>query len=273
MQEYFARFPEIIASALPDILAAILIIVGSYYLAKIVSNLLKKVLTQRKADTEVILLLTQVTRWSIIVIGMITGLQRFFDVTAFLAGLGILGFTVGFALQDIMQNFMAGVILLVQQPFEVQDAVEVDKFGGTILAINLRTTEMETFDGRIVIIPNASVLSNPIINYTRAQRRRVELSVGVSYDTDPTQARKVVSDAIQNVPGFVKEPQPMVIFHTFAGSSIEMTAYFWIDMAKTNLLIAKDSALELVKTALEKNKIQIPFPTTIINIQQPENRF
>lgn len=261
MQEYLNQLIEKVIAALPNLLTAILIFVISLYVAQILSKLLRKVLTERNADRAATHLLAQLTRWSIIVIGVIAALQRFFDVTAFLAGLGILGFTVGFALQEIMQNFVAGLILLIQRPFEVEDVIETDQFTGTILAINLRTTEMKTIDGRMVTIPNATILANPITNYTRAEIRRVELPVGVSYRTNPAVARKVVLEAIKNVPGYVGEPGPMVVFHTFAESSINLSAYFWINNSKTDPLRAKDMAFELIKAALEKEGIEIPFLT------------
>jgi len=163
-----------------------------------------------------------------------------------------------------MQNFVAGMILLIQQPFEVDDMIETDQFVGKILAINLRTTEMKTIDGRIVIIPNAAILANPITNYTRAEFRRVELTVGVSYDSDPAVARQTVLGAIQDVPGYVSDPEPMAVFHTFGGSSIDLSAYFWINMSKSNPLLAKDAAIELVKSALDKKGIEIPFPITTV---------
>jgi len=267
MPGYITEILDKLVTALPNVGIALLIFIVSYYLAGVLSRLLKRVLTDRNTDREVTILLSQLTRWSIIVIGAITALQRFFDVSAFLAGLGILGFTVGFALQEIMQNFVAGIILLIQQPFDVEDVIETDQFIGTILAINMRTTEMKTIDGRIVIIPNASILANPITNYTRAEFRRVELPVGVSYDSDPAVARQLVFDSIQNVPGYVGDPAPMVIFHTFGGSSIDMSAYFWVDMSKTNPLAAKDAAFELVKAALDRNGIEIPFPITTVYMQ------
>ena len=268
MPDYVTQFLDKVVAEIPNILTAILIFVVSIYIAGLLSKLLKKVLEKRNADHEVTLLLGQLTRWSIIIIGTITALQRFFDVTAFLAGLGILGFTIGFALQDIMQNFVAGIILLVQQPFDVGDVVETDQYLGTILTINIRTTEMKTIDGRIVIIPNASILSNPITNYTRAEFRRVELPVGVSYDADPAVAKQVVLDAIPNVPGYVSEPEPMVVFHTFGGSSIDMSAFFWIDTAKTNPFLAKDAAFAMVKSGLDKRGIEIPFPITTVFMQK-----
>lgn len=267
MPEYFNQLVEKAVASLPNALTAIVIFVASLYFASLLSNLLKRVLKGRDVDHEVTLLLAQLTRWSIITVGILTALQRFFDVTAFLAGLGILGFTVGFALQNIMQNFVAGVILLIQQPFGVEDAIEVNGIGGTVLAINLRTTEMRTWDGLIVIVPNADILSNAITNYTRAERRRIELPVGVSYGTNPTNARQLVLEAVKNVPGFVADPAPIVVFHTFAGSSIDLSAYFWIDTSKTNPFAAKDAALEFVKAALEQNGIEIPFPITTVYMQ------
>ena len=267
MPENFNQLIDMIIAELPNVLTALLIFIASLYVAKLLSNLLKRILTKREADREVTMLLAQVTRWSIIVLGIIAALQRFFDVTAFLAGLGILGFTVGFAMQEIMQNFVAGVILLVQQPFEVEDVIETDQFIGKILTINLRTTEMKTLDGRIVIIPNATILANPITNYTRADFRRIELPVGVSYDSDPAVVRQAVLEAIQNVPGYAADPEPMVVFHTFAGSSIDLSAYFWVNMSKSNPLLAKDAAIELVKSALDKKGIEIPFPIRTVFTQ------
>ena len=173
-------------------------------------------------------------------------------------------------MQDIMQNFVAGVILLIQQPFDVEDVIETDQFIGKILAINLRTTDMKTTDGRMVTIPNSTILSNPIINYTRSAFRRVELPVGVSYDSDPAVARQAVLEAIKTVPGYVGDPEPSVIFHTFGGSSIDMSAYFWIDTSKTDPFSAKDAAFEFVKAALDKKGIEIPFPITTI-LMQSEN--
>jgi small-conductance mechanosensitive channel len=267
MPESLNPFIDMVVEQIPSVVKALLIFVVSFYLAGVLSKLLKRMLKKRDTDREVTLLLGTITRWSIIVAGVITALQQFFNVTAFLTGLGILGFTVGFALQNIMQNFVSGVILLIEQPFDVGDAVELNGYGGTVLTISLRTTEMRTFDGLIVMIPNADVLSNTITNYTRAARRRIELPVGVSYGSDPAVARQIVLEAVQNVPGFLGDPQPMVVFHTFGGSSVDMTAYFWIDTSKTNPFAAKDTALELIKAALDKKGIEIPFPITTVYMQ------
>src|SRR5512141_408301 len=189
MQVFFDRFVADIISGIPNLITALGIFVVSLYLARILSNTLRRVLNKRRAPAGVTHILAQLTLWSIIVVGTITALQRFFNVTAFLTGLGILGFTVGFALQDIMKNFASGIILLLQQPFHVGETIGVKGFDGTVLAIDLRSTEMRAADGRVVILPNADVLSNPIVNYSRANERRVELSLNLSHSSEPGAVR------------------------------------------------------------------------------------
>lgn len=260
MKGYIEIFIDNIIIGIPNLLTALGIFIVSIYFARLLSKVIKRVLKKRQAPEGVTQLLGQLAHGAVIVFGTITALQRFFDVTAFLAGLGILGFTVGFALQDVMKNFAAGVILLIQQPFHIDEYIGVTGFDGQVLEIDLRATEMRALDGRIVSIPNADVLANPIINYTRANRRRIELPVGVGYSTDTDLARKVVLEALQQIPGFMAEPAPIVGFSNFGDSALQLDTYFWVDTAKTNLIAAKDAAFSLIKNALDKQGIDIPFP-------------
>src|SRR5690349_8412236 len=232
MEPYFDQLITFFVAGIPKLFTALIIFVLSLYIARLVSNLLKRVLQKRRAPAGVVQLLGQVVLWSIIVAGIITALQQFFEVTAFLTGLGILGFTVGFALQDIMKNFASGVILLLQQPFHVGETIGVKGFDGTVMAIDLRSTEMRATDGRVVILPNADVLSNPIINYSRANQRRVDLSFNLSHASEPSRVRKIVLDAIQNVPGFVNEPEPVIVFNGLTDHAVELNLNFWVDVTK-----------------------------------------
>ena len=260
MQNYINLFIDGVIKGIPNLLTALAILVLALYFARGLSRIVNRVLKRRNAPEGVTQLLAQLAYGTIIVAGIITALQRFFDVTAFLAGLGILGFTVGFALQDVMKNFAAGVILLIQQPFHINEVIGVAGFDGTVLEIDLRSTEIKATDGRIVSIPNANILSGPIINHTRADRRRVDLTVRVGYETDTGIARQVVLDAIQNIPGFVTEPAPLIGFSSFGDSALELNAYFWIDTAQTNPVAAKDSALLLIKNSFDQQGIPMPFP-------------
>ena len=258
MNEYLNKFVENFIKGVPNLLTALGIFIVSLYLARILSNVLHRVLRGRKAPEGVTHLLGQLTLWTVIVIGAITALQRFFDVTAFLAGLGIVGFTVGFALQDVMKNFASGIILLIQQPFHIGESIELAGFEGTVLAIDLRTTEIRASDGRIVILPNASVLANPIVNYTRAGQRRVDINLQLSHGADPDTARQVILDVIGEVQGFVRKPEPVIAFNNLTGSALDLTVHFWIDVSKTNSAQAKDTVLLKLKSAFQQRGIEIP---------------
>jgi small-conductance mechanosensitive channel len=264
MENFWNQFIENFIRGIPNLLTALGIFIVSLYLARFLSNILRRVLRSRKAPEGVTHLLGQLTLWTVIIIGMITAMQRFFDVTAFLAGLGIVGFTIGFALQDVMKNFASGIILLLQQPFHVGESIELAGFEGTVLAIDLRTTEIRALDGRIVILPNASVLANPIVNYTRASQRRVDLSLNLSHGTDPNAVRQIILEAIEEVPGFVGKPEPVIVFDNLTSSALVLTVNFWIDVSENNPAQAKDAVLLKVKSAFDRQGIEIPHPVQAV---------
>ncbi|MEJ5224181.1 MAG: mechanosensitive ion channel [Anaerolineales bacterium] len=260
MTDFFFTWQIALAAFLPKLLWAVVIFVVSLYLAKLASQVTTRLLKRRKPDPGAVGILSEMVRWGIIVMGTITALQQFTDVTTFLAGLGILGFTVGFALQDMMKNFAAGLLLLIQRPFIVGDNISVSGFDGTVIDINLRATELRTFDGLCVIIPNSDTLNHAVTNYTRSVNRRIQVVVSVDYDTDLNKARDAVIEAIQEVPGLLKEPAPMVVFDTFAEYSINLTAYYWVDTTQIGLFAARDAGVKFIKRAFDRHGINIPYP-------------
>ena len=260
MEVYWQSFVDSFIKGIPNLLTALAIFIVSLYLARILSNVLRRALQRRRAPAGVVHILAQLTLWAVIVAGTISALQRFFNVTAFLTGLGILGFTIGFALQDIMKNFASGIILLLQQPFHVGETIGVKGFDGTVLAIDLRATEMRAADGRVVILPNAEVLANPIINYSRANERRVEFSINLSHKCEPQAVRKIVLEAIENVEGYVDKPEPVIVFNSITDHALELNANFWIDVTKNDPLHAKDTVLLNIKSEFNEQGIEIPHP-------------
>ncbi len=260
MTEMFFAWQMALAGVLPKLLWAAVIFVTSLYVARLAGQIMRKFLERRKPDPGAVGLLSEMTRWGIIIFGTITALQQFADVTTFLAGLGILGFTVGFALQDMMKNFAAGLLLLLQRPFVVGDKISVNGFDGTVIDINLRATELRTFDGLLVIIPNADTLTHPVINFTRSINRRIQVVVGVDYGSDLNLAREAAMGAIHEIPGMLDDPAPMVVFDTFGESSINMTVYYWVDTTQVGLFAARDEGVKLIKHAFDKHGIRIPYP-------------
>jgi small conductance mechanosensitive channel len=253
----------------PKVILALVVFVIGLYLAGLTARLVRRAMERRRTDPEAAVLITKISRWSVIFLAAMVALQQVnFNVTAFLTGLGILGFTVGFALQDVSKNFVAGLLLLIQQPFDVGDAIKVTDFAGTVMAIDLRATEIHTFDGQIVLIPNADVFTNPIINYTRAKKRRVEVSVGVAYESDLEEVSRLAVDAIASVPGLLDDPAPIVHYQAFGSSTIDWTIYYWIDTGQTDPFTARDVGMQNIKAVFERAKIDMPYPTQRVYVEQ-----
>jgi small conductance mechanosensitive channel len=171
---------------LPKLLSALVIFALTLYLANLISSLIRRLMERRRSEPGTVLLVFLLTRWGVIILGMIYALQQVeFQLTAFLAGLGIIGFTIGFALQDISQNIVAGLLLLIQRPFEIGDLIKIDDYTGRVRSIDLRATELYTQDGQNVLIPNAKVFTTAIINYNRQATWRISLNIGVAYNSQP----------------------------------------------------------------------------------------
>ncbi len=246
---------------LPRVLAALVLFVITLYLAGLISRFVRSLMQRRRAEPGVTLLVYHVIRWGLVIAGTAASLRQVdFELTAFLAGLGILGFTVGFALQDISQNVVAGLLLLIQKPFELDDLIEVESFRGHVRSIDLRSTELHTLDGHNVLIPNASVFTTPIINYSRQATWRISLNVGVAYDSDLEQVRRVTLQAISNIPDILNSPPPDLYFHTFNDFSIDFNVRYWIDARQTNPFTATDPAVVAIHRAYAQAGIEIPFP-------------
>ncbi|HJS18239.1 MAG TPA: mechanosensitive ion channel [Anaerolineales bacterium] len=258
---------EALVTGFWNLIAALVIFIISIYLARILSNIVRRMLNNRKIPLGVAQLFSQLTLWAIIVSGLILALQRFFDVTAFLAGLGIAGLAIGFALQDIMKNLAAGVVLLVQQPFHVGESIGVKGYEGTITAIDLRATEMRATDGRLVILPNADVLVNPIINYTRTRQREVELSLNLPLTSEPDTIRRILMDTLQGVTGVLHQPEPAVVFVNMTDSAMQVNFSFWVDVNETGTDRARDAVLLKIKSALSQEGIEIPHPVQAVYSQ------
>jgi small conductance mechanosensitive channel len=258
MQPYLETLREVLLSFFVNVLVALVILVIALYLARILSGVVRKMLDHRKIPLGVVQLFTQLTYWTIVVSGTILALQRFFNITAFLAGLGIAGLTVGLALQDVMKNFVAGVILLVQQPFHVGETIGVKGFDGTITAIDLRATEMRASDGRLVILPNSDVLVNPIINYSRTDQRQVEFSLNLPLNCEPETVKQILVDAGKDIVGFLYKPEPAVEFVNLTNSAIQANLSFWVDVKKNDLGRVKEAVLLKIKSAFNEQGIEIP---------------
>lgn len=147
-----------------------------------------------------------------------------------LAGAGLLTFVIGFALKDIGENFLAGIILAFKSPFRLNDLIEVDNIIGFVKDISIRETLIKTPDGKDVFLPNSIILKNPLYNYTIDGFLRYEFIVGIAYENNPMAAMKLIFDTVNNVEGVLKgDRQPIISITELASSNINIKIQFWVD--------------------------------------------
>lgn len=249
---------------LPNLLVAVFVLLAFFLLARLTRKLIGSLLARLSTHETINRLVVNTTGLVVHIVGLFIALEVLNldkTVTSLLAGAGILGLALGIAFQDIVANFVSGIILAIRQPFRVGDIIESNGHFGTVAAITLRTTNVLSFDGQMVWIPNQQIFKNPITNYTQTGARRVELSVGVSYGDNLEHVQRITTDAIKTMQGLHPEREVELYFKEFGDSSIVFDVYFWIQFAQQReYLQARSTAIMRVKAAYNANGIAIPFP-------------
>jgi small-conductance mechanosensitive channel len=268
-REWFAASIEFLPKLISGLVIFILTLAGSGFIAKWIKRIFKK----RINDRELLHLIFLISRWTILIIGTVIALDQVdFNVTGFIAGLGVAGFTIGFALQDIAKNFISGMLLLYRQPFNLGDYVSVNDHSGTVKAINVRDTVIEKLDGELVIIPNQKVFENPIINYTHSKLRRKAVKIGLGYEESLSHASKIFLEAIKSVQGVEEEPAPKIRATGLGDFSLELLALFWVDQQTNDFLEVHSEVLKAIKNAAEDNSINLPYPIHSVLVTHPSEK-
>ena len=249
---------------LPNLAVAIVIAIAFGVIAKVIGKLSQRVLRRTFDSQQIVSLLTSIIRVAIATAGIFIALDFIGlrgTVTSLLAGAGIVGLAIGFAFQDITENFIAGIAMGVRKPFQIGDVIKAEGVFGTVEAINLRNTHVMTFFGQREIIPNKILFRNILTNYSVNGKRRLEVPVGISYADDPEQAASVITDAINQLDFVVDKDETGVFAASFGDSSVNLLVWFWIDYpGEPGFMIARHKAVVTIQKALNEADILIPFP-------------
>jgi potassium-dependent mechanosensitive channel len=182
---------------------------------------------------------------------------------------GAFGVGVGFGLQTIVNNFVSGLILLLERPIQVGDAIQMTDLDGEVRRIGIRSTTVHTWRGAEVIVPNATLISGNLTNWTLSDRtRRFELMVGVAYGTDPQRVIDLLRDAATSVPGVLKNPGPVVLFQSFGDSALNFEVRAWTARFEEWSAVHSQVAVA-VNAALKAAGIEIPFPQRDVTLRFP----
>jgi small conductance mechanosensitive channel len=252
-------------AALPNIVLALISFIFFYIAAKGISSLVGRLGRRGKRHRNVGLVLGRLAQWSTLFIGLLVSLSII--IPTFRAGdlielLGIGGVAIGFAFRDILQNFLAGILLLLTEPFRVEDQIRVGDFEGTVEEIQTRATMIKTYDGRRVVIPNSDLFTDKVIVNTAYDKRRVEYDIGIGYGDDIERSKRLILSAVDGVEGVLKDPPPEALVYDFAASTINIRARWWIDPPlRKDVLETRDRVLESIKKTFAENGIDLPFPT------------
>jgi len=240
------------------VLSAVLILLIGWYVSGWLGRRTQALMhTRVRLDDTVALFLAAVVRYSVMVVVVVMALPKFgVSATSILAVLGAAGLAIGLALQNTLSNIAAGIMLVFLRPLRVGETVEVGGIIGTVVSVGLFTTELRRVDGLYVSMPNSQIWSAHILNYSRNTTRRVEVLAGVAYDADIEQARALLLETAQALPGILAEPAPEVVITTLGQSGVDLSVRVWVPAAD---YIKKWSELNRnVKQALESNGIGFP---------------
>ena len=242
------------------------IAVGTGVLAVVVRRGLTRLIDHGEPDRVLGRQLGRMASIVVVVVGVVWALGvAGVDVGPLIGALGISGIAIAFAAQDVIQNFIAGIIIQVRRPFRVGDQVTTMDFDGTVRDVDLRAVRLLTFDGLEVVLPAREVLGGAIVNHTRTPLRRTTLVVGVRYDTDLEHARSVVLEALAEVDGVEADPEPVAWVREFGDSAILLDVMFWHRSDIASRYRVRSAAAVAVKAALDRAGVEIPFPQRVVH--------
>jgi Small-conductance mechanosensitive channel len=183
------------------------------------------------------------------------------DLTGVLVGAGFLGIVVGMAARQTLGAVLAGFVLMFARPFEIGDWVQIGDNEGIVTDISIVNTRVQTFDGEFVMVPNDIVSGQEVVNRSRKGRLRIEVEVGVDYDTDVPMAKELAGEAMDDLDAILSVPTPQVVVKQFGDSAIVLGCRFWIDKPSARRKWrARTAVVEAVKAHFDEAGVKIPFP-------------
>ncbi len=250
-----------VVHAIPDMVVAVVFLVGSWILFKATEIPLRRALQAADFhDTLIRMLIGSLYRYLVLGFGIVMAAgQLGVNIGAILASIGVAGLAVGFAAQDTLANIIAGFLIFLDKPFGVGDWVHVAGQVGEVSEITMRTTRIRTKRNTWVVIPNKKIIDEVLVNHSKHGETRIDVPVRIAYKEDIPRARKVLEEAVASVSGIIRVPPPHVVVMELGSSGVELEVRVWIDKASNEPPVAC-AVVEASKLALDAAGIEIPYP-------------
>lgn len=269
LQSKFQSWVEGAVSMLPNIGVAVVVFVVFWLLSRLARRAVLRGSAHLAERENVSRLIAATVGLGVLFVGLFVALgvmQLDKTVTSLLAGAGVLGLSLGFALQALMTNYIAGTLISFRGTYKEGDLIEADGHFGKVEAIDLRVTRLRVPTGETVLIPNKEIFENSFVNYSETGEHRVDLDLGVSYADDLETAEHVAREALDGVAARIPERDVDVFFTEFGDSAIGIRVRFWVPFqSKKSVHAARSDAIVRLKKAFDAADLSIPFPIRTVD--------
>lgn len=261
-------FVEMLASLvkkIPSLVASIVLLLIFFIFALVAKRAVRIALQRARVHSNVVTLVSRLVYYVLLAIGSIQALHQLgVNLAALATGLGIAGFALGFALKDILSNFLSGILILWTRYFVVGDQIRIQDFEGTVEAIELRGTILRTYDGRKVTIPNSTVYTSAVVNNTAHKIRRSSIFVTLGYGVDLAKGEELIRKALKGVAEVLDYPPPDVLAGELGDYSVRLEVRLWTQAQQQAMLDVNSAAVKAIKYELESNEISVATPMQIV---------
>jgi len=250
---------------LPNMVLALIVFAIFFFVARAIKRVVRNLTRERRQARNLGMVLGRLAQGTTILVGLFIALS--IVIPSLKAGdlvqlLGVSGVAIGFAFRDILQNFLAGILILLTEPFQIDDQIVYKDFEGTVENIQTRATTIKTYDGRRIVIPNSELFTNSVTVNTAFEHRRLQYDVGIGYGDDIDQARRLILEAMHETDGVLETPAPDALVVELADSTVNIRARWWVQPPRrAEVLDLQDRVLTNIKNKLTSNGIDLPFPT------------
>ena len=253
---------------IPLVITALIVLVGSFILAKFVTGIVTMRLSKKDLNREVLILIGRMVTYGIVFIGVIAATEILgLNLGSLVAFLGV---GIGFALKDLLSNFIAGIMILTQKKFKIGDNIKMGDILGKIKEIETRTTQVQSFDGTILIIPNAQMITAVIENFSANELRRIKFDVGVHYSTPLQNSIQTAIASVKKHKKVMPEPSCNAIATEFGDSAINLRILFWVESTAPWLQI-KSEVIQQLKLDFDAAGIEIPYPIRTLTLDSNDD--
>jgi small conductance mechanosensitive channel len=271
LKDSYASIKSAMKENAPDIFFRLLIFIAVLFVFRVLSRITKRLVRAASERSTLDLsellknILVSTSGGIVMAVGVLMALSQVgISLAPMLAGLGVAGFIVGFALQDTLGNFAAGSMILIYRPFDVDDFVEVTGASGLVKKMNLVSTTILTFDNQTLVVPNSKIWGDVIKNVTAQKERRVDLEFGIGYDDDIELAERVLTEIVSEHEKILEQPEPLIHLHTLGDSSVNFIVRPWTK-TEDYWEVYWDLMRE-VKLRFDREGISIPFPQRDVHL-------